>query len=122
MLLINKKIFAMFVTLFVLLTTACSSSSEQDTNMNEKYHKILGLVSVGMNIDEAANILKKNGFTVGQREYPTAGKEYSQILIPLSRTIPVSATVAETTGKGTGKNIYVIIKADSKDIIFEIYH
>lgn len=122
MLLINRYSCIIFFALSISLLAACSSNSEEKNAMDAKYKKLNELVAIGMNIDNAANILRENGYTVGQKEYPTAQKDYSQIIVPLSKKIPASATIAETTGKGKGMNIYAIIKADKNDIIFEIYH
>jgi hypothetical protein len=64
-----------------------------------------------MDIDEAIIIIKKNGFAVGEKYFPTAQKDYYQVNIPLTQTIPKSATIAETTGKASDVRIYAIIKA-----------
>jgi hypothetical protein len=73
-----------------------------------------------MDIDMAATALKEKGFVVGAKNYPTAAKDYSQIIVPLSDKIPASATIAETINKGSGKNIYAVIKAGEDNKITEI--
>lgn len=54
------------------------------------HSRMSSLVQVGMNIDEARDILEKKGFSPGAKYHPTANKNYYWVDIPLVHRCPIS--------------------------------
>ena len=103
-----------------IILVSCNAEKQIKTEVDQNYLKLTKLVNVGMGIDEAADILKKNGFTVGEKHLPTVKKDYYQINVPLAQKMPKSATLAESTGKASDVRIYAIIRADLDNKITSI--
>ena len=98
---------------------ACSKTQPPKESEIEK--QILGLISVGMNIDEARNELIRKGFRVGDKYYPTSDKSYFQMNIQLVSEIPVSETIRYASNKSPGdKKVYVVVFADKDGNITKV--
>ena len=119
---IEMKLFHyIFFIFLVSLIFSCSSPSADTRTLSEKRFKVVqSLISIGMDIDEATSILKKQGFQVGKKYMPTKNKDYYQINILLLDEIPVSATIAETTGTSSSVRTYAIVKAGLDNNIIAI--
>ena len=107
------------ILLALTIVSGCRSGETQSAS--EKQEKVMGLISIGMNIDEARDILLKQGFKVSRKHFPTKRKDYCQVLIPLISRIPASETARYVTGSEPGKTkAYVIVTAKPDGTITEI--
>jgi len=98
---------------------ACSKAEPPKEVGVEK--QILGLISIGMNIDDARGMLLEKGIKVGEKYYPTSEKNYYQMNIPLISEIPVSETIRYATNKSPGnKKAYIVVFADKGGSITKI--
>ena len=114
-----KLIKPIIITLCLLMLFACSKTEPPKEPETEK--QILGLISIGMNIDEARNELINKGFKVGEKYYPTSDKSYYQMNIPLVSEIPVSETVRYVSNKSPGnKKVYIVVIADKDGNITKV--
>ena len=114
-----KKTSLSFILLISVIIVACTSSEQRMAN--EKQERIMKLISIGMNIDDARDILIKEGFKVGKKYFPTEKKNYYQMNVPLISKMPKSETIRYTTGLGPGKTkAYVMIIANPDGTITEI--
>ncbi len=74
-----------------------------------------------MDIDEAAHILKENGFKVGRKHSPTGSEDYFVVHIKLRERIPPSSTIADILGrKGKNGRGYATLEAGGDNKIFRI--
>jgi len=121
-----KKIiyFAILVLFFLLFSSSLYYTQErQAKNTIDKNFKLLNsLIHDEMNLDDASNILRNNGFVVWEKKRPSANKNYYKCYIPLSKKIPWSSTIAEIFGTSSEVRVYAIIKADPEKKIISIQH
>lgn len=111
------------ISSFLLLILLCGCRAEDDRikeMVKEKDTVLRSLVHIGMNVDEAIEVLRKNGYRVGEKHMPTKKGDYYAVAIPLIDKIPMSSIFAEVTGTDSKLRTYAIIKADLNNIITSI--
>lgn len=89
--------------------TGCSSGSD---DVEAKAQEIQRLIPVGMDIDKAIELLRDEGYRVGDKHHPTKAEDYYLALVPLRDHIPTSDTVRYTLGIEGSSKTYVVIKAN----------
>ncbi len=72
------SIFSFFAILIVILTVVSHENVKK--NAEEKFAQLNSLVHVGMNIDDASSILKRNGFNV-EDKHLSVKKDYYQMRV-----------------------------------------
>lgn len=60
--------------------------------------RMTSLVALGMDIDDAGELLRAEGFDVGTKYHPTDNKDYYWVDIRLARRTPVSVIIIELMG------------------------
>ncbi|MCY2930291.1 MAG: PH domain-containing protein [Planctomycetota bacterium] len=93
------------VTYFVVL-------SVEDRVVEERVAKIHQLVSVGMDVDEAADRLQKAGLKVGEKYFPTASHDYYMVYVVVRKDAPAIDVFRYSMGYGGGRRLWVVIEAD----------
>ena len=100
---------------------ACAMVSAEDRAAQRDEAAIRQLVSVGMDIDEAANRLKQAGFHVGEKGGLTASQHSNVMWVALRKRPPIIETIRYTMGRGGGTTkLYVVLIADNTGRIREI--
>ncbi len=117
------------VTVFVIMSLAilgvvvlyvAAGRSRKDA-VDAKVMRIHQLISVGMDIDSAAEKLRADGFTVGEKHRPT-DDDYYLVVVPVRTERTFLETFCYTTGieYDSGVKMYVVIRADSDGVITSV--
>lgn len=100
-----------------IIAAGCSNGSQE---VEAKSREIRQLRSAGMDIDEAIELLRAEGYRVGDKHHPTEAKDYYVALVPLRDHIPASDTVRYTVGMDGSSKAYVVIKSNKDGEIISV--
>ncbi|MCP4110883.1 MAG: hypothetical protein GY749_36075 [Desulfobacteraceae bacterium] len=117
-------VFCCVCFLLLSVNSCCGSfyrTEAEKLRIEQKYQRLRNLIRVGMDIDEAADILKENSFKVGKKHSPTGSENYFVVHIKLRERIPPSSTIAEILGtKSKNGRAYAVLEAGGDNKIFRI--
>jgi len=111
------------VIVLVMVRGCLQEKAQEKADVDAKVEHIHQLVSVGMDIDEAAETLREQGFTVGDKYKPTKRGDYYVVNVRLRKGYSVSDTIRYTVGSPgdrAPKKKYLVIEADTEGVITSI--
>ncbi len=101
----------------VFLMDGCDPEGKE---ADARRQRIRELVPIGMDIDEAIELLRAEGFSVGDKYFPTNDKDYLMADIVIRMKENRFDTFKRVIGKGRVKKRYVAIKATPEGVITSI--
>ena len=117
----------MKISLFLIAVFLAGCTVSEDRALRKERERVLSLITVGQDFDEAQNTLREKGYKLFYEEpiQPTSKKDYYQQLVVIGNTNP---NLMETVSYVTNKNLpgtrsespYVIINADLNGKIIKI--
>ncbi len=117
-------VFCCICFLLLSVNSCCGTfylTEAEKLRIEQEYQRLRNLVRVGMDIDEAACILKENGFKVGRKHSLTGSEDYFVVHIDLQERMPPSSTIAEILGtKSKNGRGYAVLEAGGDNRIFRI--
>ena len=110
-----------YILVSVASLVVLASCDGRDSEADSREKSIHEIVAVGMDIDEAIELLREAGFAVGEKYFPTEDADYWLAHIGIRDEIPPSATIEEVTGTPMDSpKTTVTLKADMAGQIVSI--